>query len=71
MLSVAFAAISSQSFVSFDFLPEDQSETTISGTALFSTFILFCSLNSVISGNEDKPSDTNAEVNYQKSATYL
>ena len=39
--------VSSQS-VSLDLFPEDQSDTTVSRTAWFTTVILFCFLKSVI-----------------------
>ena len=46
--SASFVPVSSQS-VSLDFLPEDQSDTTMSRTAWFTTLILFCFVKSVIS----------------------
>ena len=71
--SAKMLPVSSQSRRSLlDFLPEDQSDTTMSRTAWFTTVILFCYLKSVISGSEDKPPDANscmqkvAKVSYQQ-----
>ena len=68
--SSSFVPVSSQS-VSLDYLPEDQSDTTMSGTAWFTIVILFCFLKSVISGNEDKPPDANSCMQKVAEVSYL